>query len=138
MPMLKIPWALQGPTYLPVRVSNANPPYSNKVRTRLVVATGVPESRISPSLIQLLGMLPIGNTEATWFGTRGKLELPFYLVDLHVTVGGMGMAMEQFTMRNISVVPGNEWGNMPGIIIGSDLIRRGQLIIDGAGIGLCL
>lgn len=81
---------------------------------------------------------PLAITESTWYGDQRRTETPFYLVDIHLTVGLMGMVTEDYVMRGISVVPGEEFGHRPGIFIGSDLIRRGQLIIDGSGIGICL
>lgn len=125
MPIIRIPCKNDTPPSLPLSVSTHGLP-SKRIRTRARFALSVSENYLSKNLIDRLGLFPYGKLE------NGK---DFYYIDLHFVVGMLGAVTDHYTFRGIIAMPSSR---LTGLIIGMDLIRRGQLTANADGIIFCI
>ncbi len=125
MPRIRIPYKNDAAPTLPLSVTAHGMP-SKRIRTRARFAVSAYENYIGENLIERLGLFPLGTLE------DGR---DFYYVDLHFVFGMLGATTDQYTFRGIMTIPSNR---VNGLVIGMDLISRGQLTAGTEGITFCI
>lgn len=128
MPIIRLPCRGESPPSMPLAVSGHGIT-GKKKRVRARFAISVAENYLSEKVIRELGLFPHGRTEL-----NNGTETDFYFIDLHFTVGMLGALTDRTTFRGVTVIPSPR---LNGLIIGMDLIRRGRLTADAAGITFC-
>ena len=127
MPIISLGWRHGKPPIVPVRLSaHAIPSLSFKVHAGLTINQS--NNFLEKTLVKKLNLLPFGKTKV-----NGVMR-DFYFIDATLVTGLMGGKTHKYHYRGLSVVASE---HVKGLIIGTDLIRRGRLIIDTSTVTFC-
>lgn len=96
-------------------------------RVRATFSISYRENFISAALARELGLMELGRTRLTRNGTIR----PFCYVDIIATAGLLGLPAEHHAFRGVMVIPSR---NVRGLVIGLDLVSRGQLVVGLYGL----
>jgi hypothetical protein len=103
------------------------PSLTHRVRTRLTInqVYNYLESRI----VRKLNLIPFGNTKVN------GVERSFYYIDLALVSGFLGAEVRRLHYRGVMVVASDR---VKGLVVGSDLVRKGRLIVDIDAVTFCV